>query len=245
MKKDKTTAQNANVQNDFNVIANDVNVAQKVSTNVETKIDVISEKSEKTKVNITAKKMQNSLKNKVEILVNVLQNTEEGKNYLNLSGCKIEDVTVENIKNIYSNVIFKNGKKQFFKFVKLSDNNLLLREDVKNVFDTEIDRFELAYNEKNQKFMQILNSEKILFNKNGIDYTIKIVDTLSYIEVLNRIKSYKAQKLIFENRIKNAKEKSEKVQKIDFSKLTLDELIALKKAETEKQAETADILKAM
>lgn len=245
MEKSKTNVQSTNVKNDFNAIANDVNVAQKVSTNVESKIDVISEKSEKTKVNVSAKKMQNSLKNKVEILVNVLQNTEEGKNYLNLSGCKIEDVTVENIKNIYSNIIFKNDKKQFFKFVKLSDNNLLLREDVKNVFDTEIDRFELAYNEKNQKFMQILNSDKILFNKNGIDYTIKIVETLSYIEVLNRIKSYKAQKLIFENRIKNEKEKSEEVQKIDLSKLTLDELIAMKKAEMEKTTETSDILKAM
>jgi len=241
MKKDKTSAQNAKVQNDFNVIASDVNVVTKVNTNVVSSIDVISEKTEKTKVNITAKKKQNSLKNRVEILRDVLLNTIEGKSYMNLSGYKIEDVTVENIKNIYSNVVLKNGKKQFFKFVVSNEKNVVLKSDILNIFESEIDNFELAYNEKNRKFLPILNSDKILFLCGKIEYTIKIVETLSYIEVLNRIKSYKVAKMLFENRIEREAQKAQKAQKVDYNKMTLDEIIAHKKSlET---VETVEILK--
>jgi len=241
MKKEKTTAQNANVQNDFNSIAKDVNVATKVNTNVVSSIDVISEKTEKTKVNITAKRKQNSLKNRVEILRDVLLNTIEGKNYLNLSGCNIEDVTVDNIKNIYSNVVFKNGKKMMFKFFKMKNDVCLLKSELVNIYGSEIDRLELSFHEKNRKFLPILNSDKILFNCKNEDFSIIPITTLSYIEVLNRIKNYKVAKMLFENRIERDAKRAQNAQKVDYNKMTLDEIIAHKKSlET---VETVEILK--
>lgn len=232
--KKANVVNSANTVDDFNVIASDVNVAKKVSTNVSKDANVTSEKTVKVQTVNGCKRVQNSLKNRVAILVNELQTTSHGKEYLNLSGCNIADVTVENIKNIYSNIIFDNGKKQFFKFVKVTEKNVLLKSDVLLQYDAKSINFELAYNEKNRKYLPILNSDKILFLCNKIEYTIKIVETLQYSEILTRIKSYKSAKMLFENREQKAIEKTQKAQKVDFSKLSLDELIAIKKAESEK-----------
>jgi len=242
--KKTNVVNSANTVNDFNTI-NDVIVSKKVNTNVSEDVNITSEKTEKTFVVQSCKRVQNSLKNRVAILVNELQTTSHGKEYLNLSGCDITDITVENIKNIYSNIIFDNGKKQFFKFVKLNEKNVLLKSDVLLQYDAKSINFELAYNEKNRKYLPILNSDKILFLYNKIEYTVKVIETLQYSEILQRIKSYKSAKMLFENREQKAVEKSQKLQRVDFSKLSLDELIALKNAEIEKKSIAEKLQSAM
>lgn len=242
--KKTNVVNSANTVNDFNTI-NDVIVSKKVNTNVSEDVNITSEKTEKTFVVQSCKRVQNSLKNRVAILVNELQTTSHGKEYLNLSGCDITDITVENIKNIYSNIIFDNGKKQFFKFVKLNEKNVLLKSDVLLQYDAKSINFELAYNEKNRKYLPILNSDKILFLCNKIEYTIKVIETLQYSEILTRIKSYKSAKMLFDNREQKAIEKTQQAKKIDFSKLSLDELIAIKKAESEKNSIAEKLQSAM
>jgi len=144
--------------------------------------------------------------------------------YLNAANVKKEDFNKPYIFGCYCQLLI-NEKVYFCKIVKLNEKNLLTIDTLEKVINEKVISTKITFSILEKGFLIGKNEKDITLTKlvggENTFYTLQIITTLSFNEMLTKLAMYKKEL----NRLKMQTEKAEKVKilKIDFSKMTTEE----------------------
>lgn len=183
-------AQEIAIVNEVKNIANDVIVNKKPSTAVETPfVNELQATKKQVVNNVTAK--TKTLGFRVNLLRDECE-TEAGKAFLNAANLTKDDVTVPNVLKCFTSMLV-NEKPFFVKIVKLTEKNQLTFETLEAVMGAKIETVTFKFSCLDKNFLSSTANGEVLIIKNNVKYTLQIVETLNFNQVLSKIASYKRQ----------------------------------------------------
>jgi len=237
----------------FKIIA-DVETKKSVSVNVKKLYNTDNCKTAKKDVLLGANFTEKSASQKIKVLNSVLMQSDGkkptalGEKFFNAFNLKSTDISVPYLNASFSQLTCK-GINIAIEICKVTEKQKLFELKIGKFEELQysLNDYSIILSSLDSKFRVNLKSGKVeIFDKKDMStrYTIKLVN-YSFSNILTKISnlrkfeiSEKMQTIIDENKV-------EEVKKIDFSKFTLDELIAMKKAEMQIETvnETSEILK--
>lgn len=170
------------VINEISAIAKDVVINNKPSLNVKEVVINELQSTKKTVVqNVTAK--TKTLAFRVALLQTECE-TSIGKAFLNAANLTKDDVNVPNVLKCFTSILV-DGKPQFCRIIKLSNENAFTFEKA------QIIDFKFSILDKNYTFTAL--DGKVILSKGVSKFTVSIIDTLNFNQVLSKLASYKKQ----------------------------------------------------
>lgn len=121
--------------------------------------------------------------------LNSTLDTEQGKRFLKAYNCVKSDFEVQNVIRCFTALIV-NGNHLSCKIIKKNETNTLTFDFLSKYMESEIKNVDLRFSILDKNFTYKIEGGEIILNKNGIDYTLKLLIPISFNDILTRIPKY-------------------------------------------------------
>jgi len=133
-------------------------------------------------------KYRPSLNSTIKIINSTLV-TEQGERFLKSNNCVKSDFELKNVMRCFTSLII-NGNKLSCKIIKKNEDNTLTFHFLSKYMESDIENIDLEFSVLDKNYTYKIEDGKIVLNKNGIDYTLKIMMPISFNDILTRIPKY-------------------------------------------------------
>ncbi len=130
-------------------------------------------------------RLRPSLNNIMKILNSSLE-TEQGKRFLIANNCLQSDFDTKNTIKCFTTLVV-NGKNLSCKIIKKNENNALTLDFLSKYMESEIKNVDLKFSILDKNFTYKFENGEFILNKNGTEYTLKVLISISYDDILSRI----------------------------------------------------------